>query len=422
MKRRILLIDDDPDLCTLLNRFLTRNGYEVEEAHSGNKGVEKFKQGNYDIVICDYKLGDMEGKDVLEIIKMEEPAAIVLIITGYTDIKTAVDVIKLGAYDYITKPLVPAEVLNVIKTITRAGENNDRKRTGGLLEENFVEGQSKASRELYRQVQIVAQTDYNVILYGETGTGKKVIGQTIHNNSKRKQSPFVIVDCGSLSKDLSGSEPTGNIKGTSANALTDKEGYFEKANGGTLFLDEVGNLSHDLQAFLLSVLQDRRFKRVGEKVEIGLDIRIIASSSENLQELCKNGRFREDLYHRLNQFSIDLPLLSKRKDDIPLFADFFLKKTKTELGKPIAGFEDDAMRFFINYTWPGNLRELKNVIRRAALLTSNHKITLNALPAEITQYEKKLLPGSFQKKTPELMIIKKDFYKGPADTSKTTAG
>ncbi len=395
MKKRILIIDDDIDMCILLGRFLTRNGYEVEEAHSGSKGIEKFKQGAFDIVICDYRLGDKEGREVLEEITMVDPDAIVLIITGYSDIKTAVAVIKSGAYDYITKPLIPDEILGLLNNITK-----EATRKGGVAEKSkksnkqyddgiFLQGQSRQSIELYDQVAIVANTDYSVILYGESGTGKEVIAKTIHNMSKRKNKPFITMDCGTLSKELSGSELFGHMKGSFTGALIDKEGHFELANGGTLFLDEVGNLTYEIQASLLRVIQERRFKRVGGIKEMPLDIRIIVASNENLQEAYKKGKFREDLYHRFNEFSIHLPSLSNRKDDIPLFADFFLQKTKTELGKPIQGFEDDVMELFINYSWPGNLRELRNVIRRAALLTNTHKITIDTLPFEIIPSNKK---------------------------------
>ena len=371
MKKRILIIDDDFELCLLLNRFLSRNGYEVEEAWSGMKGIEKFKQGTFDIVICDYKLGDKEGLEVLQEIKAIQPETIVLIITAYTDIKTAVDFIKSGAYDYISKPLVPDEILNVLNAITKNSVQNNTlaeniKRSKKQLDEGtFLEGVSKQSKELYYQVDIVAGTDYSVILYGESGTGKEVIARTIHNLSRRKNKPFVAIDCGTLSKELSGSELFGHVKGSFTGAMADKQGHFELANGGTLFLDEVGNLSYEIQASLLRVIQERKFKRVGGTNEIPADIRVIVASNENLQDAYKTGKFREDLYHRFNQFSINIPSLRQRREDIPLFADFFLQLAKKELGKTLQGFEDDVMELFINYSWPGNLRELKNVIRRA---------------------------------------------------------
>ncbi|MEP7164736.1 MAG: sigma-54 dependent transcriptional regulator [Ferruginibacter sp.] len=389
MYKRILIIDDDLDLCTLLKRFLSRNGYEIEVTHSGLAGIEKFKRSSFDIVICDYRLGDKDGKDVLEEIIVHDPNAIVLIITGYSDIKTAVDVIKSGAYDYITKPLVPGEILNVLETISKEWfpVNDGTEKTKKIRKQhedgNFLRGQSARSRDLYQQVEIISNTDYSVIIYGESGTGKEVIAHTIHNLGKRKDKPFVAIDCGTLSKELSGSELFGHVKGSFTGALADKDGHFEMANGGTLFLDEVGNLSYEIQASLLRVIQERKFKKVGGTKEMPLDIRIIVASNENLQDAYKKGRFREDLYHRFNEFSINIPNLSNRKEDIPSFADFFLQKTRLELDKSISGFDDDVMELFIDYSWPGNLRELRNVIRRAALLTDRHKISLQSLPFEI---------------------------------------
>ncbi len=404
MKKRILVIDDDHDMCSLLNNFLNRNGYEVEEAHCGEKGIEKYKEGNFDIVICDYMLGDKTGIEVLEEIKAYDPNSIVLIITGYSDIKTAVEVIRSGAHDYITKPFVPDEILNALSNVIKESKGNtddrSKKLNRQLPGEVFLEGQSKQSKELYYQVEIVANTDYNVILYGESGTGKEVIAKTIHNMSKRRNKPFVAMDCGTLSKELSGSELFGHMKGAFTGALTDKEGHFELANGGTLFLDEVGNLSYEIQASLLRVIQERKFKRVGGIKELPVDVRIIVASNENLQDAYKKGKFREDLYHRFNEFSIHIPQLSKRKEDIPLFADFFLQKTRTELGKPIYGFDDEVMQLFMNYTWPGNLREMRNVIRRAALLTDGNKIPVHTLPFEIMPANERMYvpAGSFQKK------------------------
>lgn len=391
MKQRILIIDDDYELCTLLNRFLTRNDYYVEEANSGQKGIEKFKKGKYDIVICDFKLGDKDGIDVLQAITAFDPDAVVLIITGYSNVKTAVDVIKCGAYDYLTKPLVPDEILNVLHNITKttaravSTEKKINKITSQPQDASIlIEGISKKSKELYRQVEIVAHTDYSVILYGESGTGKEVIAQTIHNLSGRKNNPFIALDCGTLSRELSGSELFGHVKGAFTGAVSDKEGHFEMANGGTLFLDEVGNLSYEVQVSLLRVIQERKFKRVGGNKEMPLDIRIIVASNENLQDAYKKGKFREDLYHRFNEFSIQLPPLRARQDDIMLFAEFFLDKTKSELNKTIHGFDDEVIQLFKTYSWPGNFRELKNVIRRAALLSDSQQITAHSLPFEIT--------------------------------------
>ncbi len=399
MNKKILIIDDDFDMCVLLSRFLNKKGYSTEVAHNAAKGLAKFNEFHFDIVLCDFRLGDKDGKDVLMKIKELKPKTIVIIITGYSDIKTAVDVIKLGAFDYITKPLIPDEVINVIekalanpvteaalqapKTSTAPAQ---KKRSYELsLNNEYLIGQDGETAKIYRQIEIVAPTNYSVILYGESGTGKEVIAKTIHEASNRKGKPFIAMDCGTLSKELSGSELFGHVKGAFTGAVTDKEGHFEMANGGTLFLDEVSNLPKDVQASLLRVIQERKYKRVGGTKEMDVDVRIIVASNENLQEAYQRGKFREDLYHRFNEFSINLPALRNRKGDIPLFAQFFLDRTNAELQKNVEGYEEDVEEMFLNYAWPGNLREFRNVVRRAVLLTPAGKINSKVLPWEITQ-------------------------------------
>jgi two-component system response regulator HydG len=394
MKKRVLIIDDDMDMCTLLSRFLTRNGYETDVAYSGQKGIAKFEEENFDAVLCDFRLGNMDGKEVMLAIKKIKPETIVLIITGYSDIKTAIDVIKQGAFDYITKPLIPDEVISVLnKALNQPSEASQAKNNstakgrtsqGKSTKQDFLIGEAPATKDLYRQIEIVAPTNYSIILYGESGTGKEVIAKTIHQLSSRKDKPFVAMDCGTLSKELAGSELFGHVKGAFTGALADKEGHFELANGGTLFLDEVGNLSIDIQAALLRVIQERKFKRVGGNKEMDVDVRIIVASNENLQDAYQKGKFREDLYHRFNEFSINLPPLRNRRPDIPPFAEFFLQKTNDELEKNVAGFEPQVIEMFMNYTWPGNLREFRNVVRRAVLLTQGDLISEKTLPWEIT--------------------------------------
>ena len=400
MRNNILIIDDDVDLGTLLARFLTKNGYTTEMAHNGKKGIALFSEKKFDVVICDYRLGDMEGIEVISALKKLDPHLIVLVITGYSDIKTAVEVIRLGALDYITKPLIPDEVLGILKKALQSTEEKNEPEslditssTGNAkpsvsrkpADEDYFVGHSPAAEALYAQVDVVAATNYSIILYGESGTGKEVIAKTIHDMSDRRDHPFIAMDCGTLSKELSGSELFGHVKGAFTGALQDKEGHFELANGGTLFLDEVSNLSPEVQATLLRVIQERKFKRVGGNKEIQVDVRIIVASNENLQESYRRGKFREDLYHRFNEFSINLPPLRNRKEDIRLFADFFLNKTKTELNKEIKGFEEDVLQTFLEYSWPGNLREFRNVVRRSVLLTDPDKmITSSTLPWEIT--------------------------------------
>ena len=411
MSKKILIIDDDLDLCTLLGRFLSKNGYEIDMAHSGSKGIAKFAAGKFDLVICDYRLGDMEGIKVLTALRQENPAIKVLMITGYSDIKTAVEVIKLGAFDYIVKPLIPDEVLSVLnKAIQQPASASNADSPGDGYKrkspskanypgDEFMIGKAPATKALYDQINIVAGTNYSVILYGESGTGKEVIAKTIHSLSSRSDKPFIAMDCGTLSKELAGSELFGHVKGAFTGALQDKEGHFELADGGTLFLDEVANLSLDVQATLLRVIQERKFKRVGGNKETNVDVRLIVASNENLQDAYRKGKFREDLYHRFNEFSINLPSLRSRKDDILLFADFFLAKTNIELDKDVTGFEDNVLQTFLQYSWPGNLREFRNVVRRAVLLTPpGEKINASSLPWEISNTDPVLMPDNSEQR------------------------
>ncbi|WP_442589572.1 sigma-54-dependent transcriptional regulator [Pedobacter sp. AW31-3R] len=396
--KRILIVDDEINIGLLLSKFLTRNGFAVDTATSGFSAQEYLAKESYDLVLCDYRLEDTDGKEILIKIKESYPQTGVIIITGYSDIKLAVELIKLGAYDYITKPLYPDEILNTInKAIDTQVALNDisvERQDAPKVKaprvpvynhvENFVAGQSPASKELLKQIQLVAPTSYSVILMGESGTGKESVAKAIHLNSPRRDNPFVAMDCGSLTKELAGSEFFGHEKGSFTGALNTKIGHFEMANGGTLFLDEVGNLSYEIQAALLRTVQERKIKRIGSTKEIDLDVRIIVATNENLGAAIQKGRFREDLYHRFNEFSIDLPPLSQRGKDIMIFARTFLDFANDELKRNITGFSKDVEECFLTYSWPGNVRELKNVVRRATLLTETDEIQLKALPLEIS--------------------------------------
>ncbi|MBC8987180.1 sigma-54-dependent Fis family transcriptional regulator [Pedobacter sp. N36a] len=400
--RKILIVDDEINIGLLLSKFLTRNSFSVSTATSGVSAMEYLAKESYDLVLCDYRLEDTDGKEMLIKIKESYPGTGVIIITGYSDIKLAVELIKLGAYDYITKPLYPDEILNTInKAIdTQTALNDNRleipaempKQKGQKQTyshaENFVIGASGASKELQRQIHLVAPTTYSVILTGESGTGKESVAMAIHLNSPRKDLPFVAMDCGSLTKELAGSEFFGHEKGSFTGALYTKIGHFEMANGGTLFLDEVGNLSYEIQAALLRTVQERKIKRIGSTKEIELDVRIIVATNENLADAIQKGKFREDLYHRFNEFSLSLPPLRQRGNDIMVFAHTFLKGANEELNRKIHGFSPEVEECFMTYNWPGNVRELKNVVRRASLLTETQEIQLKALPLEISTYAK----------------------------------
>jgi len=400
--RRILIVDDEVNIGLLLSKFLTRNGFEVNTATTGNTAMDCLSREAFDLVLCDYRLDDTDGREMLIKIKESYPKTGVIIITGYSDIKLAVELIKLGAHDYITKPLYPDEILTTInkaiETQYALNEIGETGTSGAPVKEkpvksiqstgNFITGQSAASKELVKQILLVAPTSYSVILTGESGTGKESVAHAIHLNSPRKDQPFVAMDCGSLTKELAGSEFFGHEKGSFTGALYTKIGHFEMANGGTLFLDEVGNLSYDIQAALLRTVQERKIKRIGSTKEIDLDVRIIVATNENLAVAIQNGKFREDLYHRFNEFSIALPPISKREKDILVFAKYFLEMANGELNKNIQGFSTEVEECFLTYNWPGNVRELKNVVRRATLLTEGQVIQLKALPLEISTYAK----------------------------------
>jgi len=397
---KILIVDDEINIGLILSKFLVRNGFEVNTATSGAAALDYLSKESYNLVLCDFRLEDTDGREILRKIKLNYPETSVIIITGYSDIKLAVELIKMGAFDYITKPLYPDEILNTIhKAIDaqkiaqpnafgseHAQDSEQSKRK--TQSEEFVVGQSHASKELLRQIALVAPTNYSVIITGESGTGKESVAKSIHQNSPRRDKPFIAMDCGSLTKELAGSEFFGHEKGSFTGALFTKIGHFELANGGTLFLDEVVNLSYDLQASLLRTVQERKVKRIGSTKEIDLDLRIIVATNEDLGQAIQKGRFREDLYHRFNEFNITLPPLRNRGNDIMIFAESFLKQANAELNRNVLGFSPEVIECFKTYHWSGNVRELKNVIRRSALLTEGGTIQVKALPLEIATFAK----------------------------------
>lgn len=402
--QNILVIDDDNDMCLLLTRFLTRNGYNVASANSGKSAIEWMKKNTPSLVLCDFRLDDMTGVDLTTRIKEMHPSAIVIIITGYSDVKDAVEVMKLGAYDYVTKPLFPDEILLTIKKaladdavshpVPKPSGNGSVASTPSIakskntVDSKYIMGDSPEFANIIKQIDLVAPTNFSVIIYGESGSGKEAISQQIHQKSKRAGKPFVAIDCGALSKELAGSELFGHEKGAFTGALNQKIGSLEIANEGTIFLDEIANLSYDIQVSLLRVVQERKIRRVGGTKDIEIDVRIIIASNEKLWDAARAGKFREDLYHRFNEFSIDVPSLRERKQDIMLFAHHFLRLTNAELGKDVKGFTKEVEDVLNNYVWYGNLRELKNVIKRATLLTDTDLVEVKSLPFEITNFYK----------------------------------
>ncbi|QIH38744.1 sigma-54-dependent Fis family transcriptional regulator [Flavobacterium sp. Sr18] len=396
---KILLIEDDVAFCKLLEKFLIKKSFEVTTAFSAAEAKSKVKNSEFDLIITDLRLPDYDGILLMTEIKAIHPAVPVLLMTGYSDVSTAVKAIKNGAADYISKPFNPEEVLLVINNALHSNSkelNNvasiskSVKQATKKAENNFVQGISKASQKLAEYIQLVSPTNMSVLIIGESGTGKEVIAKSIHENSSRKNTNFIAVDCGSIPKELAASEFFGHVKGSFTGAIQDKIGFFEAANGGTIFLDEIGNLSYENQIQLLRALQERKIKPVGSNKEINVDIRIITATNEDLREAVKRGDFREDLYHRINEFSIHSPSLTERNEDLMLFSDFFLEKSNQELNKNVLGFSSEVMTIFQNYRWPGNLRELQNCIKRAILLTQGDFVEKAALPAEFFQNEEKV--------------------------------
>lgn len=395
----ILVIDDDKDICLVLSKFLGKNNYHVDTAHTGDEGLKILRTNDYDLILCDYRLPDFNGVELLRKIKLLKPSVAVIIITGYSDVRTAVETFRYGANDYVTKPLYPDELLVTIKETIEKNKNKNstessapdaklegkRVKAGDSSTSNFIVGKSAQSLTVQRYIELIAPSDMSVIIHGETGTGKEFVAQSIHKYSKRSSNIFVAIDCGALPKELAGSELFGHVKGSFTGAVSDKQGSFEIADGGTIFLDEIGNLSYENQVKLLRVIQERRIKRIGATKDISIDVRIIAATNEDLSKAVKEGRFREDLYHRLNEFKIQLSPLRERKDDIIVFANHFLEKSNISLSKNVKGFSDDVIQYLRNYYWHGNLRELNNVVKRAVPLTTGDTVQSDSLPHEIIQ-------------------------------------
>lgn len=393
---KILLIEDDVSFCKMLENFLVKKSYSVTTAFTAEEAKTKIKSQNFDLIITDLRLPNYDGIQLMSEFKSTYPSIPVILMTGYSDVNTAVKAIKNGAADYISKPFNPEEVLLVISnalqipntnlTSETIQKNNAKTKTTG---EDVIFGVSAASKKLTEYIQLVSPTDMSVLIIGESGTGKEVVAKSIHQNSPRKNNDFIAVDCGAIPKELAASEFFGHLKGSFTGAINDKIGCFEAANKGTLFLDEIGNLSYENQIQLLRALQERKIKPVGSNKEINVDIRIITATNEDLREAVKNGTFREDLYHRINEFSIQSPSLIERNGDLMIFADFFLGKANQQLNKNIIGFSPEVVTIFENYRWPGNLRELQNIIKRATLLSQGDFIEKNTLPLEIFQMKNK---------------------------------
>lgn len=387
----ILIIEDDITFSLMLKTWLGKKGFEVQSAASVADARRRLETGGYALVLSDLRLPDGDGIELLKWLKTSHPSLPLIMMTSYAEIQTAVQAMKLGAADYISKPLNPEELLGKIREViggekreagevaTASQKENTTTPAGNL----YIEGQSQAARQLYEHVRLVAPTDMSVLITGASGTGKEYIARRIHEQSNRRKAPFVAVDCGAIPKELAASEFFGHVKGSFTGAIDNKTGAFVAAQGGTIFLDEIGNLTYEVQVQLLRALQERKVKPVGSNQEIAINVRLVSATNENLREAIDRGEFREDLYHRINEFTIRIPDLKERKEDLLLFANHFLDLANSELHKDIIGFDADTIHLFQSYSWPGNLRQMKNVVKYATLLATGRYITRNELPEEL---------------------------------------
>ena len=406
--QHILIVEDDIAFGTMLQTWLRRKGFEVEKATSVGAAVKLLTETfgkEVDLVLSDLRLPDHDGLRLLAWMHEHDINAPFIVMTNYAEVQNAVLAMKSGAADYIAKPVQPDILLQKIKDAIEQNAQQSNATTQNSTTQNaptahnskfktqsakltaprHIEGKSEASRQLYSYVELVAPTPMSVLILGASGTGKEYVAHRIHDLSARADRPFFALDCGAIPRDVAASEFFGHKKGAFTGADTDKRGAFEMANGGTLFLDEVGNLSYEVQVQLLRALQERRIRPVGGTQEIPIDIRLVCATNENLEEAVGEGRFREDLYHRINEFTIYMPKLSERGSDLFLFADLFIRHANEELNRTVEGFDSDAAELLASHSWPGNLRELNNVVKRAVLLTRGNKITTTELTQAMGQ-------------------------------------
>ena len=387
---KILIVDDEVQIRTLLARMMELEGYEVCQAGDCRAALKQLELQSPDVALCDVFLPDGNGVDLVLAIKKAAPNVEVILLTAHGNIPDGVQAIKNGAFDYITKgddnnKIIPLISRAVEKAAMNARLEKLEKKVGQAYSFDSILGESKSLKDAVLLAQKVSVTDVPVLLTGETGTGKEVFAQAIHYSSKRARQNFVAVNCSSFSKELLESEMFGHKAGSFTGALKDKKGLFEEANNGTIFLDEIGNLSYEVQIQLLRALQERKIRPVGSTQEVSVDIRLVSATNENLEQAIEKGTFREDLFHRINEFTLRMPDLKERKEDILLFANFFLDQANKELDKHLIGFDSKASQALLNYHWPGNLRQMKNIVKRATLLAQGSFITLLELGTELLE-------------------------------------
>ena len=394
MQPSILIVEDDITFSLMLKTWLGRKGFTVQTLTSVLEAKKCIENNTFQLILSDLRLPNQDGIDLLKWLKKTYPQISLIMMTGHADIQTAVQAIKLGASDYISKPVNPEELLAKIKEILNVPEEKapelkeDRsKKQSTIISNPYIEGVSPAAVLMYEHVRLVAPTDMSVLINGSSGTGKEYVARRIHEQSNRQKAPFVAVDCGAIPKDLAASEFFGHVKGSFTGAIDNKVGAFVAAQGGTLFLDEIGNLTYEVQVQLLRALQERKVRPIGSNQEIPINVRLVSATNENLRQAIEDGDFREDLYHRINEFTIRIPDLCERQEDLMLFANNFLDLANVELKKDVIGFDPETIKLFQAYSWPGNLRQMKNVIRYATLLAKDKFITLAELPDELKENE-----------------------------------
>ena len=381
--KSILIVEDDITYGMMLKTWLGKKGFQVASASNVSRARKHLETEKVDLILSDLRLPDHDGTDLLRWLADEGMRVPLIIMTGYADIQSAVQAMKMGARDYVSKPVNPDELLKKIGEALETDAAPAPAPAKAAAEEaatDFIEGDSQAARQLYNYVRLVAPTNMSVLINGASGTGKEYVAHRIHRLSKRADRPFIAIDCGSIPKELAASEFFGHVKGAFTGAVGDKTGAFVEANGGTIFLDEIGNLSYEVQVQLLRALQERKVRPVGSGKEIQVDVRLVSATNENLEQAIEKGQFREDLYHRINEFTLRIPMLKDRREDILLFARSFLNQANREMGKDLAGFDERAAQLLMDYPWPGNLRQMKNAIRRATLLAAGPYIT----PADLS--------------------------------------
>lgn len=382
MYKRILILEDDASYGAMLKTWFVKNDWLVSLVTKVGTAQHELSSNAFNLVLSDLRLPDGDGILLLTWMRENFIMTPFIVMTGYGDVQTAVDAIKLGAFDYLCKPINPSVLQQKIDMalLQKEEKKNEKRPVRKMEERKMIAGCSAVMQRVYNHVSLVAPTNISVLILGESGTGKEYIARMIHEKSRRASKPFVAVDCGSLSMELAPSELFGHLKGSFTSAISDKRGVFEEAEGGTVFLDEVGNLPYEVQKQLLRALQEQKVRPVGSVVDVKVDVRIIAATNENLERAIEEGRFRQDLYHRINEFSINVPPLRERIEDLEEFAYHFVKQADDELGKSIVSISDEALSILKQQKWSGNLRELRNVIRRSVLFAQNDIIMPEDLP------------------------------------------